>query len=503
MSLRDRIATRLRDLPIRRKLRFTIVATTGLALFLAGFGIVAADALLFFNFLRRDLSTLVQIIGDNCKGALAFDDSKAAAETLGALRARSHVQLACLYHSSGRLFASYRRPDAPQVCPTGTRDRTVFQDGAFIASRSIELEDKPIGGLVLVYELDEIYERIAMHGITVLAALLLSCWITLMLSSRLRRWLAEPILELAGIARSVSQSEDYSIRAVPRSTDEVGSLAEALNQMMDGIQSRDAELRKALEDQRDALAQLAHANSDLKRSNDDLALSNKDLERFAFMASHDLQEPLRMITSYTQLLLRERQTVNSDHAADYATQIVGGTRRMRALLTDVLAYTEVAGSVRQPTELVSLDGVVQKVRNTLRERIEECHAEINAGPLPLLQAHESRMISLFQNLLENAIKYRRPGLPPSVRVFSFSHDGFFEFNIADNGIGIEPAYRERIFIAFERLHGKEIPGTGIGLAICQRIVERYGGRIWVESDPGAGSTFHFTLPTSMSGESVV
>jgi len=271
--------------------------------------------------------------------------------------------------------------------------------------------------------------------------------------------------------------------------------------MMTGIQSRDNELRQALQEQRLALGRLAQLNADLKISNAELARSNSDLERFAFMASHDLQEPLRMITSYSQMLISSQVNRDGSRSAEFVNYIVGGTRRMRELLTDLLAYTEISGSSEQPPELVDLNIVVQKVKQTLSIGIQQTNAEITADPLPVLCAHEIRMFSLFQNLIGNALKYRGQS-PPQVHI-SFDGGGDqLEFGVKDNGIGIEKEYHQRIFVAFQRLHGKDVPGTGVGLAICQRVVERYGGQIWVESELGAGSWFRFTLPKSMAERTV-
>jgi signal transduction histidine kinase len=498
MKLPGNLRARFDDLPIRRKLRIIFVLTTASALLLAGFGIIAADSVMFYNYLRRDLATVVKIVGDNSTGALAFDDAKAAAETLAALRARSHVEIACLYQSTGALLAKYTRLNFHGSCPAPPQAEQVrFEHGVLVASHQIRLSGRPLGVFVLQYDLDEIAARVEVYGATVLAALLLSCIVTLAFSSKLRALIAEPILELANVARSVSQSKDYSIRTAMRSQDELGTLADALNQMMDGIQSRDNELHKAIQDQREALNLLAQANADLKRSNTELARSNSDLERFAFMASHDLQEPLRMITSYSQLLVAEYFRENEGRPSEAVNYIAGGTKRMRELLADLLAYSELAGSVEQPFELVDLNGVVHGIRQDLRMIIEETQAEIVAGQLPVMVAHQSHMVSLFQNLVENAIKYRSRN-PPRIQILFDDDNDQYTFAVMDNGIGIERDYHDKIFVAFQRLHGKDIPGTGIGLAICQRVVERYGGRIWVESEFGAGSTFRFILPKSMS-----
>jgi PAS domain S-box-containing protein len=242
-----------------------------------------------------------------------------------------------------------------------------------------------------------------------------------------------------------------------------------------------------------AAARLAELNADLQRSNERLARSNEDLERFAFIASHDLQEPLRMIAIYSQLLVKKYPPELAQEAAPCIDNIVGGTKRMRELLADLLAFTEIGGRPDEPSQPVDLRLVVEKVIDNLRASIDENAALVTSDPLPTLLAHDSHFVSLFQNLIGNALKYRSER-PPRIHV-SVSHEGGrLRFAVADNGVGIAAEYHDKIFIAFKRLHGKSIPGTGIGLAICQRVVQRYGGRIWVESQVGLGSTFIFTLP---------
>jgi PAS domain S-box-containing protein len=234
-------------------------------------------------------------------------------------------------------------------------------------------------------------------------------------------------------------------------------------------------------------------NADLRRSNEKLARSNEDLERFAFLASHDLQEPLRMITVYSQLLV-EAAGVQGEQAAVCLDHIVGGTRRMRQLLGDLLDYAETGGGPEKELTTVDLNVVIANVSRNLDLAIRDSGATIQvADRLPPLFAYEGHCVSLFQNLIENAIKYRSDR-PLDIRIFCEEAGGYLQFSVSDNGIGIAAAHHEKIFSPFKRLHGQNIPGTGIGLAICKRILERYDGRIWVESEEGKGTRFLFTFP---------
>lgn len=737
------------DMPIKQKLVSTIVVTTAAALLLSGAGILFADAFLFQRYLRHDLAVLSSIVGDNSTAALAFDDPHAAGETLGTLRARTHVISACIYRADRTILASYRRGGASRPCPPAAAgDEVRATQSSLAVSHPIVLQGRRIGTLVLLYDLGEIGERTRLFGLTILAVLLVSSVIAFLLSSTLRSTITTPILQLAHSATAVSTTRDYSIRARKSSGDELGVLVDAFNEMLEGIQFRDSGLRKALIDRGAALAEaenarhflettlgsigdavistdiegsvafanpvalalvgwpesevkgkrleevfhivneftrsavespvikvlregaivglanhtllirrdgseipiddsaapirdasgtiqgtvlvfrdvterrraeevtrrlasivessedaiighdlsglftswnrgaerifgysadeiigrstsviagaeqddempgilariargerieqfqglrrtksgklvdvsitvspiydelgrivgaskiarditeqvrsverLAQLNAALQRSNESLARSNEDLERFAFVASHDLQEPLRMITIYSQLLVKAYTGDADPRARMFIEYISGGARRMQELLADLLAYAEIGALVDDSRSATDLDLVLAEVKQNLKAAIDESGAQLAADPLPTVIAHRAQFIALFQNLIGNAIKYRSAD-PPRIRISVRDETGQIRFSVTDNGIGIEAEYLEKVFVPFKRLHGKQIPGTGIGLAICQRVVEHYGGRIWVESEAGHGSTFIFTLPAS-------
>lgn len=251
-----------------------------------------------------------------------------------------------------------------------------------------------------------------------------------------------------------------------------------------------------LTDIKEAQAELTRVNANLEQTNLRLARSNEDLERFAFVASHDLQEPLRMVSTFAQLLVRTYQASPGSDAALFVDNIMDGTRRMRALLSDLLTYAEIGANANRTDHAahpVDLNQVVRTAIENLRTAIESTGAVIEVEELPVVSATEGYLVPLFQNLFENAIKYRGKE-PPRIRLGWKDLGGYPRFSVSDNGIGIEEEYHTQIFGVFKRLHSGKIPGTGVGLAICQRVVERYGGKIWVDSQPGEGATFRFTMP---------
>ncbi len=243
------------------------------------------------------------------------------------------------------------------------------------------------------------------------------------------------------------------------------------------------------------------AEDELKRTAAELARSNAELEQFAYVASHDLQEPLRMVASYTLLLRRRYHDRLDQDANDFIDFAVDGATRMQALINDLLAYSRV-GTQARPLEPTASAMVLNQVIADLGVAIREAGAEVTSVGLPVVRADARQLTELFQNLIANAIKYRREDVAPRIQVRATRQGAMWRFEVQDNGIGIEAQYAERIFQVFQRLHTREqYPGTGIGLAICKKIVERHGGRIWVESSPGTGSTFYFTLPAATPADS--
>jgi PAS domain S-box-containing protein len=250
-------------------------------------------------------------------------------------------------------------------------------------------------------------------------------------------------------------------------------------------------LRKAYDQLEDRVKE---RTAELNLSNIRLKQSNKDLEQFAYVASHDLQEPLRTIVGFSQLLKRRYGNMLGKDADEYIEFIVDAGKRMQAQIQDLLQYSRVSTKGKKMTWVKS-GAVLEDAINYMQRSINRSGAIITHDQLPVVLADASQLEQVFQNFLSNAIKFSKVGILPEIHVSAKSLGDRWQFSVKDNGIGIEPQYFDRIFIIFQRLHtNKEIAGTGIGLAICKRIIERHGGEIWAESEPMEGSTFYFTLP---------
>ncbi|MFL6130199.1 MAG: sensor histidine kinase [Mycobacteriales bacterium] len=293
-----------------------------------------------------------------------------------------------------------------------------------------------------------------------------------------RRVVTRPISALAGEVRRVVDG-DFEVAVVGTGPREVVELAGDVDRMRRRILAELAALRAATE-RLDSQAQ-------------DLERSNTELEQFAYVASHDLQEPLRKVASFTQLLERRYHGQLDARADQYIAFAVDGAKRMQILINDLLAFSRVGRLLHEHVEVEADDLVAQALSN-LSMAVEETGTEVTVDELPRVSGDVSLLTGVFQNLISNAVKFRG-ATRPRVHVGVRDAGDRWEFSVADNGIGIPPEYADRIFVIFQRLHPKDAyPGTGIGLAMCRKIVEYHGGRIWLDTDTGAGATFRFTLP---------
>ncbi|MEU3456201.1 ATP-binding protein [Micromonospora sp. NPDC006766] len=310
----------------------------------------------------------------------------------------------------------------------------------------------------------------------------------------LERMLIRPLAALAGHVRQVADG-DYRHHIEASGPPEFRRLAEDI----DGMRQK---IAQELEEVREARERIEWVNGQLQKQAEELTRSNRDLEQFAYVASHDLQEPLRKVASFCQLLQRRYAGQLDERADQYIAFAVDGAQRMQRLINDLLAFSRI-GRLNTGFVEVDLNKVLGDVAAQTEAARQYADAELTWDELPVIRGEEPLLTNLLANLVSNSIKFRRPEVPPRVHVSARLVDGEWEVTCRDNGIGIEPEFADKIFVIFQRLHSRDAyPGTGIGLAIVKKIVEYHGGRVWVDTDAEEGTAIRFTLPALAEADAV-
>jgi len=474
------------------------------------------DARVFRASLVEHHSTLADVLGANSTAALNFLEPATAADVLSSLRLEHTVVFACTYDAYGGVFATYAAlgnerepPPLPEVIGP-----PFFADGHLHVFKEIIQEGDSIGTIYLCGSMQELNRRLRRDALILSALLIVSPVLVYFVASRLQRVISGPILKLAEATQTISTTADYSIRVERVSRDELGTLCDGFNDMLAQIHKRDAELerhREHLEELVDERTEALEARTrELARTNVDLERSNKDLDDFAYIASHDLKEPLRGISNYATFLIEDYAEKLDDDGHEKLNTLRRLCERMDALITSLLHYSRV-GRADLAVDETDLNPLVAEVVDSLRLTLEEKNVEVRIPqPLPTVTCDAVRVREVFHNLIANAVKYNnktekwieigheqtdRANTPPTSDAVPCNHDGLIVFYVKDNGIGIREKHLDAIFRIFKRLHGRDKfgGGTGAGLTFVKQIVERHGGRIWVESQQGEGSTFYFTL----------
>ncbi len=323
-----------------------------------------------------------------------------------------------------------------------------------------------------------------MFLLVVAAAVVIVAGVALLVS--LNRMVIGPVTELADQVRDV-RAGDYQRKITGTGPPELSRLADDVDAMRQQIAADLAEVGAARE-------RIEWVNGQLQRQAEELIRSNRDLEQFAYVASHDLQEPLRKVASFCQLLQRRYAGQLDERADQYIAFAVDGAQRMQRLINDLLAFSRIGRVTAGFTE-VDLDRVMAEVSSQTDSAREYAGGELVFHDLPTVLGEDALLTNLLTNLVSNSFKFRRPGVPPRVEVSARRVGDEWEISCADNGIGIEPEFADKIFVIFQRLHSKDAyPGTGIGLAIAKKIVEYHGGRIWIDVEATEGTVIRFTLP---------
>jgi signal transduction histidine kinase len=476
------------NLSIPWKLLWVGMLSSGTALLLVCTAFVIYDRLTFRDMMVRQLVGQAEVIGRNSTSALLFDDPSAASTTLAALRAEPRVVSAAIYAADGQKFAIYVREVATAAAMLPEQhvmqaNGHHFGDRHLVLFRRIMASGGPVGTVYLQADLHEIEQRLKRYLAITGGVGLASFFLALLSSSWLQRRISHPILQLVHAARIVSSEKNYAIRAVSNSRDELGLLVTAFNEMLAQIQQGHRELQKARDELEERVVERTAQ----------LEAANKELEAFSYSVSHDLRAPLRAAAGFSYILLEEHGAFLVPEAQRYLRLICDNVQQMGQLIDDLLTFSRLS---RQPLskQPVALADLTRQVLNELEPMPGEGCIEVAIGDLPTCQADPALLKRVLVNLLTNAIKFSSKREVPRIAVDCQHEGGTQVYFVKDNGVGFDMRYVDQLFGVFQRLHrSEEYDGTGVGLAIVQRIIHRHGGRIWAEAAVDHGATFYFTL----------
>jgi signal transduction histidine kinase len=474
---------------ITRKLTRMNMLVSGAALIIACAGFMVYDVVASREGTTYNLSIQAQIAGSNSISALLFNDPGSAANTLAAFKAAPNIISAGIYTPDGQPFAAYWRdregpaPALPPI-PPGQIEAYWFKRQDVVLVRSIVSQGKPAGFVYIQSDRRRFYARLRQYALIAAIVLGISLLAALLVSSIFRRSTAEPIEHLAAIARTVSRDKDYALRANPTAGhDELAVLIEAFNEMLAQIQARDGALQNA------------HDEIEIKveERTTQLTAANSELEAFSYSVSHDLRAPLRGIDGFSQILLDDYADKLDEEGKRYLHRIRAGTQRMGSLIEDLLNLSRVTRGEMHKARF-DLSCLARSVADALQQAHPEREVDLRIEKGLETEADSSLLRIVLENLLSNAWKFTSKRPSACIEFGRIQHNGTPAYFVRDDGAGFDPAYAARLFGAFQRLHSvEEFPGTGVGLATVQRIVQRHGGHIWAESAVGQGATFYFTL----------
>jgi len=500
---------KLGHLPIKGKVIVMNMVTAGVALLLACAAFGVHEYYAYRENLVREMTTLAQMVADASGAAMAFDDRKAAEETLGQLRREARLRVACIHNSSGALFARYRPSGA--ACPLVAHTTGhAFTLADLTLRQPVWLDGERIGTVTFQADLAEMYARLERYAGIVLVVLVAASLIALLISSSLQKLISEPVLALASVAGEVSQRSDFSLRAVKRAEDEIGVLVDRFNEMLAQIQDRDRALQQAQDELEARVEQRTHelqgeiqerrrVEESLRAAKLAAEESNKAKSTFLANMSHELRTPLNAIIGYSEMLQEDAEAAGDGTAAHDLRRIRNSGQHLLTLIQDILDLSKIeAGRMVIQLEPVPVEALLQEARETAeplaRKNRNRLEVKSRAGEGEVIRADLVKFRQSLFNLLSNACKFTEDGTV-TLEVESQGRDVLW--HVRDTGIGIDQGQQNKLFQSFSQVDGsatRRYGGTGLGLAISQRLCRLMGGEISVESAPGEGSTFTIRIP---------
>lgn len=474
-----------RNLPIQKKLLRMILLISAAILFVTCTSFLAYEYYSFKKSAVQDLSTLGQIISANSTAALAFDDQEDASETLNALSAEKHIVTASLYDKDGNLFAQY-----PAGVPASTF--TLNKDSVDYRFTSNYLEGvqpvmkgkRRLGSLYLKSDLNAMYDRFKLYGIITAIIVIISFLLAYLLSMILQKNILKPILDLVQTARVVSEENDYSVRAHKLGNDELGLLTDTFNQMLNEIQEQHQTLNKFNQ----------NLEQKVSERTAELEALNKELDSFSYSISHDLRAPLRAINGYMSIFREDYYNQTDAEGQRLIDIVLKNSTKMGVLIDDLLAFSKLGRKEVTKADF-SMKDLVSGIWDDLNKMETDRDIEFFMDELPNAPAERNLIHQVWVNLISNALKYSSNKEKTNIRISFENTPEEVVYYIKDNGAGFKMEYYDKLFGVFQRLHSnQEFVGTGVGLAIVQKIISKHDGRIWAEAEIDKGATFYFSLP---------
>lgn len=473
------------NLSIRTKLKLAILFISGLSVVLVFAGFFIYEYVTSRESLANDLITKADILAENINAAISFRDSADAARVLKSLATQRHIISAALFDNGGELFASYRRSGSSDALPSKlSHDGWAYGDNNLFLFEPVLLNGTRIGTIYLSMDLELRSQRLISYTEIAVLVLFGSFLIAYSLTAPLANSISQPILDLAGTARRVSEKQDFSIRAAKTTSDETGILGDSFNDMLGKIEDREREIQTLN----------SELESRVRLRTSQLESANKELEAFSYSVSHDLRAPLRHIDGFAHLLQKNYGPSVDEKGQRYISTISQSAKQLGQLIDELLVFSRMGRTEMQQAQL-DMAQLLGEVLDELRNEITEHATELLCQALPVVNGDRAMLKLVWMNLLSNAIKYSGKRPDPKIEIGCTEQGSEFVFYVRDNGAGFDMRYSEKLFGVFQRLHrSEEYEGTGIGLANVKRIVTRHNGRVWAQGAVDKGATFYFSMP---------